>query len=216
MGNVQYLAYLGCIILYLVISRYIRYISLYPAISGPDIVKYLVQRRVGRGMAAIGSGGLYPRSGCAISPRNVGNKRVTGLTRATGVNEGFGTALRTHSWHDSWICSSPHTSPCSSTSAPPEAAPCWFCRACSWSLGISKSAGGDCCARWSTCQPGHACEAGVAGLRPHLDIAACTTAAGSAVKLRSERDALGTERRACSRRATLLESPKTGNAIVAG
>ena len=46
MGNVQYLAYLGCILLYLVISRYIRYISSYPAISGPDIVKYLVQRRV--------------------------------------------------------------------------------------------------------------------------------------------------------------------------
>ena len=43
-GNVQYLAYLGYILLYLVISRYIRYISLYPAISGPDIVKYLVQR----------------------------------------------------------------------------------------------------------------------------------------------------------------------------
>ena len=32
--------------LYLVISRYICYISLYPAISGPDIVKYPVQRRV--------------------------------------------------------------------------------------------------------------------------------------------------------------------------
>ena len=34
--------------LYLVISRYICYISLYPAISGPDIVKYPVQRRVQR------------------------------------------------------------------------------------------------------------------------------------------------------------------------
>ena len=28
-----------------VVSRYIRYISLYPAISGPDIMKSLVQRR---------------------------------------------------------------------------------------------------------------------------------------------------------------------------
>ena len=35
-SNVQYLAYLGCILLYLLRSRYIRYISSYPAISWTD------------------------------------------------------------------------------------------------------------------------------------------------------------------------------------
>ena len=39
--------------------------------------------------------GLYPRSRAAISRRKLALLSVTGLTLATGVNEGFVIALRT-------------------------------------------------------------------------------------------------------------------------